>query len=186
MNCYWQEVLTDTFESSVKDLQLFLVEVGLLHKTVDALRSVTHCWQLTIVCYTSCTGGQRCDTMSPWHTVQVFIDLMFRSSEENVSVCVLTLALIDWGAGARATAGEQFEEALLYGLFTGFGWRITWKRPITAEISGAHTVAQIVDTMSNMGQTPHKYFRSLVEWTWRTQVSLLIWAIRSEHLPGRA
>lgn len=156
---YRQKVLTDTFESSVEDLQLFPVEVGLLHKTVDPLWSVTHRRQFTVICYTSCAEGQRCDTMSPWHAAQVLeMKSMCSRIKRSVHmrgmrvmtvcvVCVLTLALIDWGAGARATAGQQFEEALLYGLFTGFDWRITWKQPITQKRLVVHRVAQIVDAM---------------------------------------
>ena len=46
----------------------------------------------------------------------------------------MTLALSNRRVGARATAGQQFEEPLFYGLFIGFGWWITWKQPITAQI----------------------------------------------------
>lgn len=54
-----QESLTDVFESSVEDLQLFLAEVGLLYEAVEPVRSVTHGGQLSIIIYTSCVEGWR-------------------------------------------------------------------------------------------------------------------------------
>lgn len=54
-----QEVLTDVFESPVEDLQLFLAEVGLLNETVEALRSVAHCRQFSLIIRISCMQGWR-------------------------------------------------------------------------------------------------------------------------------
>lgn len=119
-----EKSFTDVFESPVEDLQLFPAEVGLLNESVEPLGSVAHRRQLGFIrCIffkqrwseEKVREEGRGEEMREWWMFHIFPteELKLISGMMTVDVWVLTLALIGRGAGARAIAGQQFEEALL-------------------------------------------------------------------------